>query len=199
MIVYNKVFSIVFLCFLFVACNPGKQLNKGIAERNKQAAEQAKIVFPLSKEKQTPENVNYVYDFESLYSPLEQRKLDTLLRNFERSNLIAIKLVSLSSQYMQGKSFEENKKELLNDWEHVHGNSGKTMLVLISKEQRQSAVSYGTFVGKFINNEEINTIIASERPVFETGDFFSGTWSGLNKVMDTIRKNLVYRPSSITK
>lgn len=180
---------------LLTSCSPTKQLNNAVIQRNKDVAKNTKVIMPTIRS--TPDNINMVYDFESLYTPEQQKKLDTLLRNFEKSNLIPIKLMTVNRQYMYGKSFEEIFKQQAAEWEQVHGNSGKTMLLLISVEQQDANLAKGPFASKFISDEDVRKIITDNRPAFEQGNVFEGTWGGLNDIMNVVRKNIVFDPKPI--
>lgn len=105
--------------------------------------------------------------------------------------------MTVNRQYMYGKSFEEIFKQQAAEWEQVHGNSGKTMLLLISVEQQDANLAKGPFASKFISDEDVRKIITDNRPAFEQGNVFEGTWGGLNDIMNVVRKNIVFDPKPI--
>ena len=182
----NKISAFIILIALFAACNPSKQLNQAVVDRKEQGV---KVQFP-AQQIATPANSNMVYDYENIYTPDQEKKLDSLLRNFEKSNLIPIKLVTVNSASLQKPDFDANNAELYKEWDLVHGKSGKTMIVTISTEMQKSKTDYGPFVAKFISEAEIANIVGQSMPAMQRGDFFEGTWSGLNQMMDIIRKNV---------
>ena len=168
------------------SCNPSKRINQAVIERKEQGV---KVQYPVQAV-ETPANINMVYDYENIFTANEEKKLDSLLRNFEKSNLIPIKLVTLNSGNMQNKDFDANNAELYKEWDLVHGKSGKTMVVTISTEQQKSKNDYGPFVAKLISQAEIAKIVEQNFPAMQRGEFFEGTWNGLNQMMDVIRKNV---------
>lgn len=178
------LFSVLFM--LFTACNPSRQLNHAVAERKQQNVQ---VQIP-SQPKATPADINMVYDYENIFSVPEEKQLDSLLRNFERSNLIPIKLVTLGATHLQTQDFDANNALLYKEWDLVHGKSGRGMIIAISTGMQKSKVDYGPFVSKFITQNDIADIVQQSLPMMQAGNFFEGTRSGLNQMMDIIRSNV---------
>lgn len=177
---------IAVLFIMFTACNPSRQLNHAVAERKQQAVQ---VQIP-SQPKATPADINMVYDYENIFSATEEKQLDSLLRNFEKSNLIPIKLVTLGALHLQNQDFDANSALLYKEWDVVHGKSGRGMIIAISTGMQKSKVDYGPFVAKFITENDIAAVVQQTIPIMQRGDFFEGAWSGLNRMMDIIRSNV---------
>ena len=186
MLIFKKISVAVLLITIIVSCSPSKRLNQAVIDRKEQGV---KVHYPVQA-KETPANINMVYDYENIYTPDQEKRLDSLLRNFEKSNLIPIKLVTLNAASMQNQDFDANNAQLYKEWDLVHGNSGKTMVVTISTEKQKSKNDYGPFVAKFISEAAIADIVQQNMPAMQRGEFFGATWSGLNQMMDVIRKNV---------
>ena len=182
----KTLLGITAILAILTACNPAKRIDHAVAEKSKQ---EVKVRFP-QQHISTPANINFVYDYDQLYTPAQKQRLDSLLRIFERSNLIAIQLVTLNSASMQTTDFDANNALLYKDWDKVHGGSGKVMVVAINKDMQKAKADFGPFVSQLLSETEVATIIEASRPIMERGDFFGATWSGLNQIMDTIRKNI---------
>lgn len=192
---WAKTVILILMPALF-SCNPAKVITPQVQERNAQIGKQQRQLSPPVSQA-TPDSINYVYDNEGLYNNAEEKSLDSILRIFERSNLIAIKLETLSQNDFQGENFEARHLRQFKNWEQLHHNSGKTILVSMSIGSQEAKISYGSSAGKFINQEEINKIMAQFRPYFERGENFAGTREGLLALMDTIRKNVVFNPKKL--
>lgn len=186
MLFIKNISALIILFVLFVACNPSKRINQAVIDRKEQGV---KVQFPV-QQIATPDNINMVYDYENIYTPEQEKKLDTLLRNFEKSNLIPIKLVTLKRSNMQNADFDANNAELYKEWDLTHGKSGKTMVITISTEMQKSKNDYGPYVAKFISESEIANIVQQNMEAMQRGDFFEGSWNGLNQMMDIMRKNI---------
>ena len=184
---FMKILSLSLILFaVLVSCNPAKRLNTAVVEKKEKPVN---VQFP-QQHIVTPQNINFVYDYDQLYTPQQEQKLDSLLRVFEKSNVIAIKLVTLNRAAMQTADFDANNALLYKEWDKVHGGSGKVMVITIMKDEQKTKADYGPFVSKLLSEAELATIIENARPVMERGDFFGGTWQGLNQLMDRIRKNI---------
>ena len=182
----KNIFSLSVFFLLMAACNPSNRLNQAVEKKKEQ---EVTVQFP-QQHINTPDNINFVYDYEQLYTTSERLKIDSLLRMFEKSNLIAIKLVTLSSTNMQAPDFDANNALLYKEWDKVHGGSGKVMVLSISRQLEKAKADYGPFVAKLLSEREVANVIEANRPIMERGDFFTATWNGLNQLMDTVRKNI---------
>lgn len=183
--IYSVILSISVASF-FTACNPAKKLNQAVVEHKEEGV---KVQFP-TQGIATPDNINMVYDYEDIYTPQEEKKLDSMLRTFEKSNLIPIKLVTLKASNLQTSDFDANNALLYKEWDQVHGKSGKSMVVAISTEMKKSKNDYGPFVAKFISEADIAAIVEKNLPLMQRGENFNATWEGLNEMMDIIRNNV---------
>lgn len=189
----KKSFSpAIIFSLTLIACSTTKRINQAVADRKEQGV---KVQFP-AQGIATPADINMVYDYENLYTPEEEKKLDTLLRNFEKSNLIPIKLVTLKSANMQNTDFDANNAALYKEWDQVHGKNGKAMVVTISTEMRKSKVDYGPFTAKFITEAEIANIVEKSMPEMQQGMFYDGTRTGLIEMMNAIRKKVGTVPAT---
>lgn len=181
------IVSVVSL-FLITACDPSKQITRQVTERNNKGRE-VNVRYP-KQASLTPDNINMSYDFEQLFTPAQNKNLDSLVRVFEKSNLISIKLVTLPSDKVGG-DFDANNQTLLKEWESVHGNTDKAMVISISKGLGKAAIDFGPFVGKLLSRQKADQLIASDfLPATQSATPFEGVWKGLNDLMDTIRRNI---------
>ncbi|MFV0606067.1 MAG: TPM domain-containing protein [Niabella sp.] len=182
----QKTIFFFIIILMTAACNPAKRLNKAVAAKKEQ---DVKVVFP-AQPVATPANINMVYDYENLFTQQQEKKLDSLLRVFEKSNLIPIKLVTITKAQTQGSNFDTNTEQSYKEWDLSHGKSGKGLVITLSKEMDKAKADYGPFVAKFVNKEEMDDIINQQKiKAYSDGDF-EATWQGLNQFMDLIRKKI---------
>ena len=152
----------------------------------------AKVVFPIQHQA-TPAHVGYVNDHEDLFSPEQIKSLDSLARNFERSNLIAIKVLTISDPAVTLENFDATNKTALQNWKTQHGNSEKCMTISISKHLHRIRIDFGSFVSKLLSDQEAKAIIDNQfTPFYKEDQYFLGTTEGLKAIMDTIRSNIKF-------
>lgn len=182
------VLLISLILTLFVSCSTQKQTAKTTAKNS----DNSKVILP-SQTIETPTDVNFVYDYENIYTPQEEKKLDTLLRNFEKSNLISIRLTTPTDSVISDTGIDENNIAILHEWEGTHGDSKNCVSILISKKSRRMRIDFGPFVAHRLSSTETQSIIENQfAPYFKEGKYFDGTINGLNAIMDTIRKNIKF-------
>lgn len=141
----------------------------------------------------TPEGINYVYDYENIFTPAEEKKLDSLARVFEKSNLIPIRITTVHDPVVTAENFDQRNSILLNEWSAMHGKSDRCMSISISRQLRRIHIDYDAFVLRLLSDNEVKTIVESQfTPSFKQDQFYQGTWNGLNALMDTIRKNIKF-------
>lgn len=182
------------LCMLLAACNPGKQLSKAVAQRNENPP---KVIYP-AQHKATPAGINYVYDYEDLFTPAQEKKLDTLLRQFETSNLIPIKINTINTAVATEGASAYNQQSL-KDWDVVHGRSNKSMVITVSKSLQEIKVDYGEAVKKFITKDEVAAIINAEQNLNDNNSYFNATYNIATNIMNAIRKNINFNPQPVSK
>ncbi|GAB3007927.1 hypothetical protein GCM10027051_05130 [Niabella terrae] len=170
-------------------------MNSAVAEKN---TDRPGIVQPRQHQP-TAADVNFVYDYESLLSPEQQKKLDTIARTFEKSNLIAIKINTISGFAAPSGTFQYNRQDLA-DWDQAHGGSQKVMVISFSKSLAQAHIDFGAYVGKFLTQEKAAAILDSQyQPLAAKGQYFEGIYNTLNAVTDQIRSNVQFNPRPVSK
>lgn len=184
------LFLAIFTCGILASCSSAKSLDQGIHNANKK---QPAIIYP-AQHKATPDDVNYVYDYEALFSPEQEKKLDTLVRYFEKSNLIPIKINTVTSIIAPAGITAFGKQDL-QDWDIVHGRSNNSMTIIISKSLNQSLVNFGDGVNRFLSHEEVSQIISMQyQPLAGSGNYFGATYNMVAAITDAIRKNIHFNP-----
>lgn len=165
--------------------------------KKREATQQVMVKMPVAIS--TPDNINYVYDYENIFTPKEEKSLDSLMRTFEKSNLIAIKLVTLGSDKISADDFEQNNMQLLQEWNGVHGNSGKTIVISASKSVHKVSIDGGQFASKFFSPTDAASIIKNAgKEVSDTGQYYMAMLHGLQTLMNTIRRNINFNPQPAT-
>ncbi len=141
----------------------------------------------------TAANVSFVYDNETLFTAQEQKKLDSLVRIFEKSNLISIRVTTINNPQTTASNFDAVNKALLTEWGALHGKSDKCMSISIGKSLSLLRIDYGTFVNRLLSDDEAAAVVKNHfKPHFQQNQYYQGTLSGLQALMDTIRRNIKF-------
>lgn len=181
------IFAVIICC---TACNSSKQNTAGTSPAA--VKQQPKVILP-QQPVATPAGVSFVYDNENIFTPTEEKSLDSLVRNFEKSNLISIKIATLNDPSVTAASFNQRNKALLDEWSAIHGKSEKCMVISISKELPMISIDYGTFVSRLLSDDEAKAIIEHHfKPSFKEGRYYDGTRNGVTALMNTIRSNIKF-------
>ena len=184
----NKWYLLAGLAICLSACNSSGKVNSTAAKTKTEA----KVILP-AQQVATPTGINYVYDYENIFTPGEEKKLDSLARIFEKSNLIPIRITTINNAAVTAENFDQRNKILLDEWSAIHGKSDRCMSVSISKQLRRIRIDYGPFVSRLLSDDEAKTIVEDQfKPSFKQDQFFQGSWNGLNALMNTIRKNIKF-------
>lgn len=132
--------------------------------------------------------IGYVNDYDNLFSTEEQYELDSLLYNFEKKDSIQIILIAFDTSQIGLDEVDIATKAALYGWK-VGGNSGKGIVVGISKPYRKMRIQIGTEVQKVLSDDETKKIIDNGFiPEFKKEQYFEGTWSGLQLLMGTLQR-----------
>lgn len=183
MSILKKALMLIAGGMLLASCNSSQNISQPVAKKD------VKLQFPR-QHVSTAADVSFVYDYEQVFTPGQKQKLDLLLRTFEKSNLIAIKLVMLNSASMQTTDFNANNALLFKDWDKAHGSNGKTMVMTVSRSMQKVKTDYGPFVAKLLPEPELAAIIEKNQLATIRDNFFDNTWNALNQIMDAVRKNI---------
>lgn len=183
-ILSSKWYLLAGLVIGLSACNSSGKVNSTVPKT------EAKVILP-TQQVPTPAGINYVYDYDNIFTPAEENKLDSLARLFEKSNLIPIRIETLNDPAITADRLEERNKALLKEWSAIHGKSDRCLSITISKTFKSVRIDYGPFVSKLLSNDEAKAIAEHQfNASYMQDQFFNGTWNGLNALMDTIRKNI---------
>ncbi len=203
-ILHNKLSGRPFLLIIVLAsfaslisCNPGKVSSAATGQSNVLNA-QRRLKPPVSHS--TPATVGYVYDQEGLFTEVQRHKLDSLMRLFESTNLIPIKFVTLGADNVPASNFDSNNLALLKQWDALHNNSQKCMIISMSREFKRVKIDFGSFVNKLLSPAEATHVVETTfQPAISKGTYYEGSFAGLQELMSTVRKNIVFDPKPIKK
>lgn len=133
--------------------------------------------------------IGWVNDFDQIFSPLEQLKLDSIIQQFEKETTIEIAVVTLDTTEFKKKDFENFTLTLARKW--GIGKKGKDNGILIA-----IAVGYGIIrvhnangIVKYLSDVQTDAMLKKYSiPEFKKGNYYLGTLNLLEAMMQELRE-----------
>ncbi|RQO29645.1 hypothetical protein DBR32_15415 [Taibaiella sp. KBW10] len=138
-----------------------------------------------------PAPTNYTNDYEDLFSPKEQEKLDSIIAAFRTETTTQICIVTLDTLYTSQEQFNALALHIANTWGIGLKGKDNGILICISKGYRMMRICNGYGIAAILSDEETKAITDKYfLPQFKNGAYFTGTYNGLMTLMDTLRMKL---------
>lgn len=133
-----------------------------------------------------PQYKGYVNDFENILD--NDTELENILSNLEKETTVEIAVVTVSD--FQGSTFEDFAVKLFENWKIGKKDVDNGLLIIVSKEQRQSRfeVGYGlegTLPDALTGRIQDEYMI----PYFKNDDYSKGVLEGINATIGIIKKD----------
>ena len=133
--------------------------------------------------------IGWVNDFEGLFNSSEEDSLETILQHFEKETTVEIAIVTLDSNMVQNDKFNDFADHLLKIWGIGKFAKKNGVVICISRDYRKLFVSTGAGITKFMTDLDKYHIMGQNFiPPFNDHQYFTGTLSGLNEIMNKITK-----------
>jgi uncharacterized protein len=130
----------------------------------------------------------YTSDIEKLFSKKQVRKLNKLIKKFEKKTTMEIGIITLDTSYVSRERFDSLSTRIANKWGVGKAGLDNGVLISISKGYRTMRISNGYGIEKIMTDEETKKIIDEEfTPYFKKGEYYEGTLNGLKKLMEVLR------------
>lgn len=138
-----------------------------------------------------PKPVGYVNDFALLYTPEQTKYLNKLLAEFDDSTTIQIALVTLDSNFLTTQQFDDYTLRLANHWAVGDTKKNNGVLIGINPKIRYMRIQNGFGIEGILSDVETKKIIDSSfTPSFKEGGYYKGTITGIEALMNHLRKKL---------
>jgi uncharacterized protein len=131
-----------------------------------------------------PRPVDYVNDYEHLFSREEQEKLDTLIHEFDQQMNIQIAIVTIQPDMTITERFDNYIHRILLAWGVGQSAGHRGIVIGISKGFRKIRIQKDAGIEKILSNTETKAIIDTAfLPYFRKDDYFGGTLNGLRTLI----------------
>ena len=118
-----------------------------------------------------PEPINWVSDFDTIFTNKNLHVLDSTINQFNTETGIQIGVITLDTFCVSKENFSDLSLHIANVWGVGIKDKDNGILISISKGNRQIRINNGKGIEKFISDKEAKSIIDNYFiPSFKTGD-----------------------------
>ncbi len=138
-----------------------------------------------------PKAIDWVSDFEKLYTKKEARALDSIISGFEKQTTIEIAIVTLDSFCTSKENLNALTQRIFNTWGIGKKDKNNGILISISEGHGIIRIDNGEGIRKMITDEETKGIIDKYFiPNFRNGDDYAGTVNGVTALMALLKTRI---------
>jgi len=138
-----------------------------------------------------PKHIKTISDFEYLFTFLEKKQLDTLIRKFEKETSIEIAIITIDTIQSSKEKFDSLALHVANTWKLGKTEKHYGILIAITHGNRKMRIENSRGIEELISDKETKKIIDNFFiPEFKKDDYFTGTLNGLNELMRLLKQNL---------
>ena len=136
-----------------------------------------------------PAAVGWVNDFEGLFDGDQENTIEKTLSHFEKKTSIEISIITVDSNMINKNSFDEFSYRVMKLWGIGKISKSNGMVICISKDYKRLCVTTDFGIDKYMNAAEKDKIINKYfLPFYRKNDYYQGTVSGLNAILEKIGK-----------
>jgi len=136
-----------------------------------------------------PAAIGWVNDFEGLYDKEQEDSLESIIQHFEKKTTIEIAIVSVDSNMVALDKFNEFAYRLLKIWGIGKIAKSNGMVICICKDYKTIYISSDFGLDNYLDGyDKYKIITKSVIPYFKKNNYFMGTISGLNAILNKIDK-----------
>lgn len=134
-----------------------------------------------------PAAIGWVNDFEGLYDKDQEDSLESIIQHFEKKTTIEIAIVSVDSNMVALDKFNEFAYRLLKIWGIGKIAKSNGMVICICKDYKTIYISSDFGLDNYLDGyDKYKIITKSVIPYFKKNNYFMGTISGLNAILNKI-------------
>ncbi len=135
-----------------------------------------------------PAAVGYVNDFENIFSPGQEKYLDSMIRAFEKKTTIQIAVITIDTSMVSRNKFQNYVLRIANAWGVGHKLKNNGVTIGLSKGYRFMRIENGYGIEKRLSDSQTKSIIDSAFvPSFKKNAYFDGIVNGLRAIMQKLK------------
>jgi uncharacterized protein len=188
---FCKRIVVLLLCcqFFFISCKTGSQsadkTTIASIDSNDAIINKFKHFFKDS----FPKPENYLSDYENIFTTVEEDSLNRLIHSYQKQTSNEIAVVSLDTAMVSKQNFDALTLQLARKWGIGQKEKNNGILIGICAGYRKMRIQNGTGIEKVLPDSVTKTIIDSSFiPYFKQADYFTGTVTGINAIIQHLNK-----------
>lgn len=128
-----------------------------------------------------PKYVDYVSDFENVFTAEETEALVKVLKDYESRTTNEIAVISISEN-LSKETFDQYALDLSNHWGIGTPEKNNGLTIVFSKKLRKIRICTGTGTEKVLTDQMCNDVLNKKiLPKFRTEDYYSGITNGVHE------------------
>ncbi len=135
-----------------------------------------------------PDPIGTVNDYEELFSSVQKKELEEMIKDHEQKTTDQIAIVTIKSITPYSNLFLYSL-DLTNDWKIGTAEKKNGVAIVFCTSLRQIRIQNGYGIEKMLTDAETQKIIDEQfLPEFRKGNYFEGTKKGLGKIIEELGK-----------
>jgi uncharacterized protein len=189
---YKLLFAAIISCFLiFISCKNHSH-NKGehkITAATLTDADSALKKFMHFFADTLPLPINYVNDYENLFSAEQEIYLNNLIDSFKNKTNTQIAVATIDQIMVSKQNFEPLTLQLANAWGVGNKNENNEILIGICAGYKKLRIQNGKGIEPILSDSATKIIIDSSFiAYFKTTEYFLGTVNGVRAIIQKLDK-----------
>lgn len=138
-------------------------------------------VLKTEMEIKFPKYINYVSDFEKVFTDEETDSITNLLKNYESKTTNEIAVVSISDNINE-QNFDQYALDLSNNWGIGTPEKNNGLTIVFSKKLRKIRICTGRGTEKILNDQLCEKVLKEKiLPEFKKEEYYSGITNGIDE------------------
>ena len=137
------------------------------------------------------QSVQWVNDYEGLFTDEQEKILDSIIADFEQKTTIEICIVTFDTARIARENFEDFILQLHKAWGVGKKIKNNGIVIGISSGYRKMRISNGDGIEKLLDDSETKNIIDNDFiPFFRQANYYGGTLNGLKAIIAKLNEKI---------
>ncbi|MFN5458496.1 MAG: TPM domain-containing protein [Bacteroidota bacterium] len=145
-----------------------------------------------------PNPIGWVNDFENVLTPQEEKSLDSLIAEYEKSTSTEIAIISIPLNATTEERFDELTLMIANKWGVGKQEKNNGILIGFSNGYRRIRIQNGSGIEKKLSNDLTSRIIDKTIvPYFKNGNIYKGLFEAIQEIKQVLDEESINKNENI--